>query len=241
MKDIKGITVSVEYDDYLAVTLPRALRHFDSVLVVTSPSDERTQRLVEQYEPNALSYVTDAFYRNGATFNKGLAIEEGFDVLGREGWITVWDADIVIPRKIDLSGLTKGFLHSPRRRVCGNPREWKGGEVFTRWPLFADQEHAGYFQLFHADDPVLQRRPWYGVNWRHAGGCDSDFQELWPPTRKRWLPFEVLHLGPVGMNWHGRAGQRLDGIPIPEAPRRAALHRQVARDRSRFGYRHEKL
>ena len=113
---MRGIVVSVEYDDLLAITLARNARHFERILVVTSPADEATQDVAARV-PNAEVHTTDAFYRNGAAFNKGLALEEGFERIGREGWLLAWDADIVMPQRMDLAGIEIGNLYTNKFKI----------------------------------------------------------------------------------------------------------------------------
>jgi len=128
---MNAICVCVEYEDLLAITLPRALRHFQRVLVVTSHADAATGGVVAA-NPPAEIFRTSAFTRGGAAFNKGAAIEEGLDQLGRRGWICLLDADIVLPEQIDWRLLRVGFLHVPWRRILEDPRgyspelDWSG-------------------------------------------------------------------------------------------------------------------
>uniref|UniRef100_A0A6M3XFY5 Putative glycosyltransferase n=1 Tax=viral metagenome TaxID=1070528 RepID=A0A6M3XFY5_9ZZZZ len=239
---MRAITTCIQFDDLLAITLPQNARHFEHVLVATTPEDKATQAVVASVE-NATCFCTDAFYRGGASFRKGLAVEEGLDQLGRDGWIVIFDADIVMPEKMDLSTIERGNLYCPHRRICNDSREyaWSTIRNWNGWPLMDDREHAGYWTLFHADDPVLKQRPWYGTNWKHAGGCDSDFQAKWPAARKIWLPFEVLHLGPTGINWHGRCTPMLDGTVFPEAAARREAHLEMLRQRAQHGTAGEKF
>ena len=115
-----------------------------------------------------------------------------------------------------------GQLCSPLRRMCsveegiraanepGSERWW------NRFPIHRNvAEWAGYSQILHAGDPHLGPAPWHEIDWIHAGGADSFFQQKWPQERKIRPPFEVLHLGPAGQNWFGRATPYLDGS-IPE-------------------------
>jgi hypothetical protein len=76
-------------------------------------------------------------------------------------------------------------------------------------------EWAGYTQIFHAEDPCLPAPPWHDVNWKHAGGADSFFQRLWSPDKKVRTSWNVLHLGPAGENWCGRASEYTDGT-VPQ-------------------------
>lgn len=238
---MNGLTVSVGYDDLLSVTLPRNAHHFDRILVVTSPTDRLTPEVVDGVH-NARLFVTDAFYRDGADFNKGRAIEEGLTRLGHTGWLCHFDADILMPDVLDLSGIRPGNLYTPRRRELAEPQKWAEVKDWSKLPRIHDLEHAGFFQLFHADDPVLKTRPWYSINWRHAAGSDSEFQQKWPPRKKIWLPFDVLHLGTPGpANWFGRSSRRIDGTLPPDHEEHARAARRMLKERRKHGFRFEKL
>lgn len=229
---IKAITVCVGYDDFLRLTIPRILTHVDKLLVVTAAHDTRTHELVAQYE-NAECFITDAFYREGASFNKGWAMEEGFDVLGRDGWILILDADILLPETLPPWDLQVGNIYTPPRRIMSDV----DGLIETptvdpqTLPLRHESGNFGYFQLFHATDPTIAQLPWYETTWVHAGGADSVFEKRWSRDHKMRLPFEVIHLGDPDQNWFGRVRPRLDnGAVDAEAAERLqrveALHRK---------------
>jgi hypothetical protein len=219
----RGLIVSVGFDDLLALTLPRAMRHLTQCLIVTSPDDHATQAVARSV-PGARLFITDAFTRHGAPFNKGLAVEEALDDFGREGWLLIFDADVIIPDDADWSAAHPGHLHGARRVILENPADWRPDLAWRHRPAWRDDPAIGYFQLFHADAPAVRdRRPWYDPTFAHAGGCDAHFRELWPRAQTRILPFPVLHLGPVATNWYGRAAPRLDGAPLPDAARNLAM------------------
>ncbi len=214
---MNAITTCVGYDDLLAITLAKNARHFDLVLVVTTPEDTDTQLVVQQV-PNAQSFPTRTFYTDGAKFNKGMALECGLDFgLGRSGWICIFDADTLMPDEMDLSGIRPGFLYSPFRRMCETKSQFY--QCLDYWPRLPpgperlNHEYAGYFQLFHADDAYLpdpEMFPWHGAEFNTAQGCDTIFQNHWPLNCRKRLPFEVLHLGPPKVNWRGRVSPRWD-------------------------------
>lgn len=244
--NVKGLTICVEFDDLLRLTLPRNARHFSDLLVVTTPDDRATQEAVDQVtKEHGLDhvdvYLTNAFTKRGAAFNKGMCLEHGLDVLGRSGWLLVWDVDVVMPEMMDLSQVAPGNLYCPRRRMCRNLGEYTGQRDWSRWPILKETEPAGYYQLFRADDPVLETRPWFSLDWRHAGGYDTEFQARWPQERKARLPFEVLHLGESYVNWHGRVQARSDGTVPPEADRRRRAQKEMYAQRRKWGFRREKL
>lgn len=211
---MKAIIVCVDFDDLLEISLAKNAKHFEQILVVTAPHDKRTIFLCQKYS-NVLPYVTNAFYDDGAHFNKGLAIEYALSFIGREGWLVTLDVDIILPDPlpIDTSQLDTECLHGARRRMCYNPGDYNEKD-WNQYPIKVDGEIPGYFHLFHASAAVLHDQPWYGVDWTHAGGYDSVFEAKFRPNNTRWLSFEVVHLGTDGANWHGRTIPRLDARPV---------------------------
>jgi hypothetical protein len=220
---MKSIVVSVDYHDILAITLPANARHFEKTVVVTTPDDIKTHKIVEGVE-NAELFKTDVFYKFGATFNKGLALELGFNQLGRDGWIVVWDADTLFPDSIDIPDKEIGKLYGARRKVAYNEYQFNHNFMMKCADFYPDEnEIPGYFQMFHAADPALKNcKYWYPVHWKHAGGCDSYFQMRWRGPDKIWADFWVIHYGDPGKNWHGRYTPFLDGTTHPDAKARQA-------------------
>lgn len=244
MPPIRAITVCVNYDDLLQITLPSVLPHVEEMIVVTAPNDTRTLDYLHGFD-RVRPFVTDAFYRGGAKFNKGLAMEEGFSFMQRRGWILVLDADIVLPPGVSevfrVNPPKIGRLYTPYRRILDDPKAWVSYINTEKWKTLPgrkeDRAHYGYFQLFHADDPALRNRPWYPICWTHAGRCDDEFQHRWPSDHKERPDFEVLHLGKCDENWFGRATDRIDGIPAdPEAAARREMQRTLRRKHG-WGYK----
>jgi hypothetical protein len=219
MDGLRGLTVCVGFDDMLALTLRHNVKHFCDYVVVTSPDDTRTARVVADVEGVRL-HRTDAFTRDGAEFNKGLAIEEGFDVLGRSGWILYTDADIVLPGSFEPGELDREVLYGMSRRIVpGGVTDVDPAGDWSRWePLPSGSLVFGYFQLFHAKAAVLQDRPWYPIHHGSAGFSDCGFNDKFPVWKV--LDGYVLHIGDTGENWFGRATPRLDGEPVPDADKK---------------------
>lgn len=256
---MRAILVAVDYTQELAITLPYNRHHFESVLVVTSPADEPNVRPVVEAN-GAGVFVTDAFYRQGAAFNKFLALEEGLDHMGRSGWLCLMDADVLWPTETKLwlgnhpaceggddcwcggGGYAKadrfvlhfGQLCTPLRRMMVDlTRPVPPEHEWPRFPLHPNRaEWPGYSQIFNADDPHLGEPPWHDVRYTHAGTADSLFQRKWPASDKVRPPFEALHLGPSGANWLGRVTPRVDGtVPEGAAARRQALREMIRQRR----------
>jgi hypothetical protein len=208
--------VSVDFADLLEITLPYNRHHFGEVIVVTSTRDKRSREIAEDY--GAAVYETDSFYEPGAMFNKHKPLEEALDAIGRRGWLCMMDVDILWPKIFPHFELEVGNLYGPGRKVMVQPSKVIPDD-WSNFPSYLPNSKliAGYSQLFHADDPYLGNPPWHRTNWRHAGGADTYFQLQWPRPNRIRLPFDVLHLGKVGVNWCGRTTPYLDGSYPPRA------------------------
>lgn len=228
MQPIRGITVSVEYDDLLEITLVRNMRHLTECVVVTTSTDTKTKEVCAKV-PGVKVFETDLFHAYGARFNKGLSLETALqDCLGRHGWILIWDADTLLPDIMPLD-LKIGNLYTPKRRILADPTQWTPDIIWEHLPLSNDRAFPGYHQLFHADDPTIQELPWHDLTFAHAGGADGYFQDRWKPENKIRPNYEVLHLGPRDHNWQGRVSKRLDGTtPEQAAERKQAMDHLLA-------------
>lgn len=238
---MRAILVSVDYGDILALTLPRSRGHFKELMIVSDlrSGDKKTATLAGEYGCHL--HLTDIFYEGGASFNKWAALEQGLDHFGRDGWICLLDADIVFPLKIPDFPLEAGCLYSPLRRMQTDvTRVIPPDSDWEMLPIHRNTaEWAGYCQIFHGSDPVLGKPPWHETNWKHAGGADSFFQQKWPQDRKIRPPFEVLHLGPAGENWFGRASRYTDGnYPVGSSERLERM-RSLWRERKQQPRGHE--
>ena len=275
-KFLTAVIVCVDYSDYLSVTLPRNRHHFREVLIVTHPSDLRTLSIAVRHE--CKTFVTSAFYDDGADFNKWLALELGLDFIGRNRWLCLLDADVIWPDNlpVDRDYFEVGKLYTPLRRMqktlekepcpdCNNgwdsycvpkhtpaydkprhticehclssgcivdiPKE----DTWNKFPIHSNiNEWAGYTQIFHGADPVLEsNRHWHQTNWKHAGGADSFFQQKWAKENKIRPPFEVLHLGEAGKNWCGRVSPLLCGEDVQGAADNEERMRQLMYNRKK--------
>ena len=237
---MRAIMVSVDYADLLRLTLPYNRAHFDEVMVVTSARDEATIEVARANDANV--FTTELFWADGAIFNKFRALEAGLDALGRSGWFCIMDADVLWPKSIAWTRQACGTLWTPRRRMWAEwptRPHWMAQDIpwerdWSRFPLHPQQrEWAGYTQIFSADDPHLGEPPWHETNWRHAGGANSFFQAKWPDECKIRPAFEVLHLGPAGRNWCGRATMMADGTMPDGAAEKSGQVRQFIRGRGK--------
>lgn len=196
---ITGLVTCVDYAVYLRVGLPRWKSLLDRIVVVTSRHDPYTVQLCKQHDVDV--YCTDAFYEQGAFFNKGKALSQTYDKLIRpvRDWLLFFDADIFPPK--DLRDILDASPLDPHN-LYGCYRTNELGEPIN------DPDIAGFFHLVHESSSQMANTPLLQENFTHAGNYDSVFQDQWPKSQRIRLPITVKHFGVPGVNWCGLGNSR---------------------------------
>lgn len=246
LKEAVAFVVCVDYCGELKITYPRNRQYFKFTVVITAPRDRETIEFCQK--EHAALVVTNAFYDDGALFNKWKALNQALELYAK-GWTCLLDADILWPDSIPDLNLEIGNLYVPRRRMVRDPSFFQTESLqdFSKFPTpMENEEFAGYSQIFHTEDPHVGTLPWHDLNWRHAGGADSFFWMKWPEKNRIRPPFEVLHLGEDGKNWAGRVTPTVDGrILEGSEQRREELKTMImlrrGRTRTSDRYQGEKL
>ena len=225
---IQTAITCVNYDDFLAWTLPRNLPYLESVTVITSPHDAATIRLAKQL--GVQLFITDAWHVGGP-LNKAHALNQWIthaSAFEPEAWLMSLDADILLFQPVAdcLDDLDPRGLYSVRRRMCRDANSWNeflaGSKVLADFPVDVvpvvngklwgtiDVQNpaglAGYFQLWCPTASIgLNRFPMTGT----AEAYDLMFGLSFPDTARKILPMQdALHLGPTEVNWVGRRSPR---------------------------------
>ena len=207
--------------------------------MVTSHEDEKTIALCHELSKTMPLHChrTNVFWARKAKFNKWAAVEEGLDVMGRYGWISIIDADIAIQFTDSRFMPRIGNLYTPIRLIQPDVR--RGIPPLKEWckmsPAKVNEEFSGYFQLFHANDPAISLlSPWHNIDWTWAGGAGREFTNRWSEEKKVRPPFRCLHVGEPFKNWCGRATPFVDGTLHEKAQERreqAGILRRQMKDR----------
>lgn len=229
---VRAFVPSVDYADFLRVTLPYNRSRLANIVVVTNHDDRETVAVAKSCGADV--HQTDAWTRDGAYFNGARAIEEALDRFGRRGWVMQVSADIVLPESFASSQLSVGNLYSaPRRMLERWPTIIPDESCWAEFPYHAKSGNglSGYLLLWHSDDPHLPAPPWQPVDWKHIGGSDSEFVARWRHDNQMMLPFDVLHLGLAGVDWCGRVQPFADGSKSATADERAATLKETLRRR----------
>lgn len=235
MLRLEAVTVCVGFDDMLDATLTLNHPHLDHVIVVTSHADKATQACCRKH--NATCVQTDLFRKDGRNFNKGAAINAGFDYFRFHGWRIHMDSDIALPDnfrrllfnhthldpgtiygcdrvnvvgKDNVKKLLTQRDHQLVNRLClGTGRGGMGHRLVCQLRGYLP---VGFFQMWHAK----AQKP-YPYSLGTAAHDDMMFSALWPEANRRHLPTAIVyHLcaAPprIGENWEGKRRQpRIDG------------------------------
>lgn len=211
-----GITVCVNFSDFLEETLPRNRNEFDRMIVVTSPDDVATQEVCWKCRATCLS-----LFEPGKNFNKGVAINLGISAAPKTGWLCHIDADIVLPPGIferseeHMRKAPSRAILGCHRKMCYSRADWEsflqGNTSVLRpeldWknrPVKRNGKNAvpvGYFQLWRANTGIM-----YPTEFETAATSDLHFGRLFAP--RIFLEEWAIHLGSVpherGLDWNGR-------------------------------------
>lgn len=195
------IIVSVDYNDYLSITLENNLKFLQNIHVVTSIKDLVCQDICKQYGVDCI--ITDKFYESNSIFNKGKAINYAISKLENPDWILILDADILLKDEINLSNLDYNILYSCKRTIVENHEQYlnlKNQELIEESGI-----GFGYFQLFNFKSKYVNRRMVYPEVSRNASKSDVIFKRQFKSIED--LKSKVYHLGKTRLNWNGRKSE----------------------------------
>lgn len=223
------VTTCVNYLDFLRVAHHHnvSAAAFDDYVIVTTTEDRDTLAWTQAHK-EVLPVYTDAFYRGGARFNKGQALNEGLNALRatleEQGitpeWVAIMDADTFVPpdwrAQLAAANLDREWMYGARRVLLPT---WADYERLWTDDIesFACPEGFGFgwLQLFHWQSAAFQGRApgaWYPQG-RDCTEVDWKFFRAWGDLEPGYqratgciteLPFRVFNLGPDGCNHMGR-------------------------------------
>lgn len=224
---IEYVTICVNYLDYFKIAYKHNKNQFDHFIVVTDNKDKET---AEFCKAEGLTLVqTDCFYENGTIFNKGAAINKGFEKLKYNDWVSLMDADTFVKSDfrfifnsfLDMKALNKEFMYGAERVLLTTPEDYKNYVLGKSENEFEIPEGFGYgyFLLFNWNSlPILNS---VGGKWHPAAPdcreCDWMFRNKWGDfdgSHAKWkgnfekYPQRVLNLGRHGVNHFGRVSEK---------------------------------
>jgi hypothetical protein len=251
IRRLEGITVCVNYADFLGETLPHNLRHFDHFVVVTRADDRETQQLCKRLGVECR--VTDLMHYAGDSFAKARAIDYGLAYLRRDDWLVHLDADIWLPpltrQWIEWAQPDPDCIYGIDRCNCVG---WEAWRKFIDRPMREQHQHLhqcltvpppfpmgsrisirqyggfvpiGFFQMWNGGKHPERRYPLQQGSAEHT---DVLHAIQWPAANRHILPEIIgVHLesetSRMGANWKGRTSRRFG--PGDEHSHRSRHHR----------------
>lgn len=200
---------SVNYNDYLILTLERNTKIFENITVFTTPDDTTCHQICEKFD---VKYVkTNVMFESGAKFNKGRLMEFAINMLDNPEFILLLDADMIINEKIDTQYLEKNVLYTTDRYIIPDFSLWQNylshpEEVISQIPTNVNERGIGFFQLFHIDSDCLNKNAIYPTDSIDASWTDLKFRDKF--SKKLNLDLQAIHLGPPYLNWSGRNSKK---------------------------------
>ena len=200
-----AVTVSVNYSDILELILPQNGRFFESWIIITTPEDEKTHKVVANSGLKNIELMYFDFKKGGHKFNKGGAIRMCQQTLASRkynGDVLVLDSDIYLPNEFDKIlasiGVVNDVLYTPKLR-----HDFYSHENFLRNRIdkVYHRSHLsdGFFHLYKFQPHLLYN------NSDSAAKCDEEFVKLFRRGQKIEC-LTVAHFGRDGVNWDGRKG-----------------------------------
>jgi len=194
------VIVSVNYNDFLLLSLKNNIKLFENIHVVTSKDDFLCHKICEKFKVNCIK--TDIMYEGGSKFNKGKAINLALNYIKEPSFVLILDADIIVENKIDLNELREDTIYSTGRYYINNYEQLKEYESNSDIQNFLYEEFRGigFFQLFYNDGQK------YPESFDDAGWSDLVFRDGF--KNRKELNNIILHLGQCSKNWQGRITDR---------------------------------
>ena len=194
------VIVSVNYNDFLLISLENNSKIFENITVITSSNDFLCQKICEKFKVKCI--VTDVMYEDGALFNKGKAINEGIRSIVDPDYILLLDADIVVMEKIDAYSLEDDVFYTSDRYMVNNFDSYQSyisGDLDKDSFLLDDDKGYGFFQLFNYIQDIK-----YPEFSNDASTDDIIFRDSF--NLRKSIEKTILHLG-LDSNWKGRCSK----------------------------------
>ena len=203
-KKLDVVIVSVNYNDFLIITLENNLKIFENITVVTSHEDTICQEICKKFGIKCIK--TNVMYENGDSFNKGKAINEGIKSIKNADLILLLDADIIVTENIDLDNLNDEVLYTSDRWICFNYFQYdrwsKNNVTLQNIGKWEEDKGFGFFQLFNYNNESINKDVIFPINYEDASNSDLVFRDSFK-TREN-ISVDVIHLGDIKKNWKGR-------------------------------------
>ena len=205
--ELVGVTISVNYADFLAESLRANRGVFDAFYVVTTEADEETIGVAVDNHAGLL--ISEKVHANGAHFNKSGLLHDAQKYIHQkhpDAWIVILDADILLPplfrQSLQIEKLDKTLIYGLERYQYHTKTDFLEQKNCFRFEIDSDVGCAGYFQMYFDKSK-------YYESWSNtAEGGDFKFAESFVGRAAALEDKALIHLGIPVANWSGRKTAR---------------------------------
>jgi hypothetical protein len=201
-KRLDVVIVSVDYNDYLQITLEHNTKIFQNITVVTSETDWKCQEICNHFKVRCIK--TNVMWSDGAKFNKAKSTNIGIKSIENPDFILCLDADIIVKNPIDLQTIEEHTLYTSDRKILETFEDYQRWILNRRYNTRTESNRGlGFFQLFNVSNSESKNEGvYYNENFKEANGSDLEFRNRFKKRLK--INNEVIHIGPAYKNWKGR-------------------------------------
>jgi hypothetical protein len=191
---LEAVTTCVGFDDLLDFTIGTNHPHLDTLIVVTSHDDKKTQQVCLKH--GVICVPTDLFQKNGRSFNKGAAINAGFGHFQYHGWRLHLDVDIALPDNFkrvlfNHTHLEQDCLYgADRQDIIGQAEfnAWRQASLRMPQALYRSGISASHGGAVHQKTPSASSARFVD---RLHGYCPIGFFQLWHASRQAGYPYSL--------------------------------------------------
>jgi hypothetical protein len=193
---LEGLTVCIDFHDFLVDTLSANRSQFDKYTIVTSSKDTVTQEIALNHRCK-LILVDNYYLANG--FCKSRLLNAGLATCPKFGWICVVDADIILPNNLRQQILTT--MRTNRRQSYNT--------LFGihRLMCYSRKEYLNYLQTKTHNWPVEKVRP--------VGRCPAGYFHLWHNAINKSYRYDETYPRAKDSNHGGYHGDLAFGRQFP--------------------------
>jgi GR25 family glycosyltransferase involved in LPS biosynthesis len=193
------VIASINYNEYLSLTLEQNIKIFENITVVTIEEDKECQEICKNFGVSCI--VSKDIIKDGK-INKSKCLNKGIESLENPDWILILDADIVVNEEIDINGLKINTLYTSERWITDTIEsyiKYTRGEIGLKDFKFENDKGIGFFQLFNYK--LKSRYP--DSNWgRYSESTWADVTFKRGFKNRESLGSGVIHIGKPYQKWN---------------------------------------
>lgn len=203
-------TLSINYADYLEISLKHNHTLFNKIYVITDPNDKDTQKCCEKYTNIEVLLYDDAF-KNGAEFDKTTLLRRAqlyLNELYPKNWMLYIDGDTIVPSNLfeilsSETNISESTIFLSQRKIYQTEEDFLSKTNAHLDESTKYHKGAGFFNLYFSKKILYPYKYQTIKGKRSAEGCDIVFQSKF--YDRRFIESIICsHIGNTCVNWEGR-------------------------------------